>query len=150
MSKASKKVAILGVTKETLMLARACALQDNPVLGIHDQDPQRALKAALFLGVSAFPTTDDLKVRCPEIVISAGKVTDFDSDCFHLIVGDCPPPATSKACSVNFDLSESEKIPDEILSEIPIVQAKLEGSDEAKLWAREFLAGLSNNIQLKT
>lgn len=145
--KAGPRVAISGINRESLLLARACALNDNPVVGIHDGDSAQALRASLFLGVSAFPTRESLSDLEPDVIVCRAVTDRLESGPFHLVVGaDEVPSEMTNVCWLDLDLDDDREIPDEILSEVPPVRATLRGSQAARAFATEFLTDLSNSI----
>jgi hypothetical protein len=145
-SPASLKVSLFGVSRNALLLGRACALKDNPILGVYDPDPQRALQAALFLGVSARRTQDALFSDGPNVVLCSQTLSDAPSDVLLIRLGETEEgPMPPNLCWVNAGPSEGD-IPEQISNELPVLELSLSGSAGAVAQAKEFLQSLSANI----
>jgi hypothetical protein len=141
------KVSLFGVSRNALLLSRACALKDNPILGVYDPDPQNALRAALFLGVSARRTSQALFGDQPDVVLCSLPVPDAGSDALIIRLGPKGnEPAHPNVCWADAGLAEDDSIPDQISNELPRLELTLEGTDDAIERAKSFFQALSSNI----
>ena len=140
------KVSLFGVSRNAVLLGRACALSDKPVLGIYDPDPQNALRAALFLGVSARHTSEALFADEPDVVLCSRPIPEVESQALLIRLGpkgnESPHP---NLCWAD-DGSADDSIPDQISNELPRLELTLEGTDDAIERAKSFFQGLSSNI----
>ena len=130
-----------------LILGRACSLSDNPVVGIYDGDPAQALKASLFLGVSAFTEREQALATDPDLVLCAQHP---EEDALKLLAHttvlnlfeetqDLP----ENTCRLESSLVLGSDIPDTITSAIPELTFTLHGSQAAREKCRSFLQGLN-------
>ena len=144
------KVSLFGVSRNALLLGRACALRDNPILGIYDPDPQRALQGALFLGVSARHTSQALFADGPDVVLCSLPPSQVSSGALLIRLGAQPDsPLGPNVCWADAGPTE-DSIPQEISNELPTLRLSLQGSDEAVERARRFLHSLSANIECRS
>lgn len=144
------KVSLFGVSRNALILGRACALQDNPVLGIYDPDPQRSLQAALFLGVSAKATPEALWKDKPDVVLFSLPVTESNSQ-EPLIIRLGAEEAVSEQpnlCWADSGTTDLE-IPVEIPNELPRLEYALSGSEAARRRASKFFRELPLDISVR-
>lgn len=144
------KVSLFGVSRNALILGRACALQDNPVLGIYDPDPQQALRAALFLGVSARATPEALLKDGPDVILYSLPLTGSGTD-ETLLIRLGPKEDSSGApnvCWADAGTDDNE-IPTQIPNELPKLEFLLSGTDEARQRASDFFSGLPLEISLR-
>jgi len=143
------QVSIHGVSRIALFLGRACALKDRPILGVYDSDAQKALRAALYLGVSARATTESFLKDGPTIIISSlPDISPLPSDALLIqlveVAGD---PAGPNLCWAVCDRSDDE-IPEQISSESPLLKFTLGGDPEAVRLTTEFFRQLPADIQV--
>lgn len=137
------RVALWGVAHGTLLFGRACTLAEIPLVGVYDEDPQKALRAALFLGVSAVNSEAELWESNPTLVVAG---TGFPENLpgsvellLHLESGETREP---RACRLTVSDLDSD-LPTEISSRLPSLEVKTAGAAEARRRAREFLQALS-------
>lgn len=138
------KVSVHGVGHDALHLARACALNDNPICGIYDPDPEKALRAALFLGVSAHPTLEQLLSDQPDVILCTNAISAqaFQGLCIDLFASDC---SGNHCCALSATHADTE-IPSSITSEPPGLVFRLSGEAEAVEATRRFLGSLSEHF----
>lgn len=157
MSKHSR-IAIFGVTPMSLLLGRACCLADNPPVGIYDDNESTALGAALFLGVSARKEpsqlnspSDPLEIAIVGSPTSASALRDLDPKDKLLAISVVPLGETidglSSCYAAPINTSDAELSSKSISAHIPELIFRLEGEQQARLRAYEFLSGLSPNIK---
>ena len=140
------KVSLFGVSRNALLFGRACALKDNPILGVYDPDPKRALQAALFLGVSARHTSKAIFADDPDVVICSLPNPRVSSAALLICLGAKPDsPLGPNICWADAGPTD-DSIPDQISNELPTLRISLQGSDEAVDRAKTFLHSLSTNI----
>ena len=143
------QVSLYGVSRIALFLGRACALKDRPILGLYDSDAQKALRAALYLGVSARGTLESFLKDGPSVIISSlPDISSLPSEALLIqlveVAGDYAGP---NLCWAVCDRSEDE-IPEQISSESPPLQFKLDGAPEAVRLTSEFFHQLPADIQV--
>lgn len=136
------KVSLYGVTRNTLSIGRACALNDRPVLGVYDPDPQRALRAALFLGVSARSSLETFQADAPEVIVSSlAGAEDLFKEQLLIQLGEGPQNTDlSNLCRAICE--DSEEFPEAITNELAPLEVSLQGSEQAVALGREFFQGL--------
>ncbi len=142
----SRTVALLGVTPISLILGRALSLQDNPALGVHDPDAQEGLKASLFLGISAWSTSDQLLEKSPDLILSSLNLgADFSPGTLVLQLG-AGTSERPRTCHLQVDQPER---PAEISSALPALEFQIEGPDPAVAEAEAWLSSLSPNFTVR-
>ncbi len=136
----------------TLLLGRACSLNDDPVVGLHDPDPQRALRGALFLGVSALESPEKLLAQSPRVLICSGPLADSETSNSELAltINLCEQsgPDRPRTCWATHHSELPPDIPTEIASEVPELRFKLSGSEASIALAARFLKGLSPSFSI--
>ena len=143
-------VGIIGVTPLTLVLGRACCLNDRPPVGLYDPDEQNALRGALFLGVSARQKPSQLDP--PEAPLQVALVGSREGlwalgqlrprkDLLVLTLG----PWEAEGFFTCFAELENEgELPiDAIAASLPSLTFKLHGPPEQTKKARDYLRTLS-------
>jgi hypothetical protein len=120
-------------------------------LGVYDSDAQKALRAALYLGVSARATPESFLKDGPSVIISSlPDISSLPSEALLIqlveVAGDYAGP---NLCWAVCDRSEDE-IPEQISSESPPLQFKLDGAPEAVRLTSEFFHQLPADIQVNT
>ena len=145
------RVSLFGVSRIALFLGRTCALKDRPILGVYDPDAEKALRAALYLGVSARASTESFFKDDPSIIISSlPDISPIPPGA--VIVQLCESAGDleqTNLCWAVCDRSEDE-IPEQISSESPPLQFTLHGGPEAVRLATEFFHQLPGDIQVST
>lgn len=144
-----KRVLLYGINQLALILGRACTLDDNPVVGVYDTDSCRALKAALFLGVSAL-SAENLQQCNPQVVICSQPISHEHLSLFSdpLVLNLYESDHTDQQCWVNSEPSFGEEIPNTITSAVPDLNLSLSGSAEQKQAAISFLERLQAPIEI--
>lgn len=140
------KVALFGVSHQALHIGRACALKDNPVVGVYDPNLEVALKGALFLGTSAQPDFESLISLTPDILLcSAAPPENADSS---LVLHLYEPVGTldGNNCRLVSIPPLELGLPTEITSELPPITLTLDGEAETTNRAKSFLQSLSSNL----
>lgn len=146
------KIAIHGVSHVALHLGRACALRGLSVLGLFDKDPVRALRAALFLGISAQSELSSLIEMKPDIVLcSASQSENLDvipGDILWInLVPNKEMTATPLTCWAISELNSQTGMPEQITSEVPEFQFAFSGEAHAVSKATSFLRHLTISPQ---
>lgn len=136
------RVALWGVTHASLLFGRACALAEIPVVGAFDEDPERALRAALFLGISAAHTETELWESKPSLVVAGSGFPSTPPDSVVLLLGlDKQPVQGPRQCRATVSGLET-CLPTEISSRLPALRLAPVGAEEAQQRAKEFLETL--------
>lgn len=148
------KIALYGVSRIALYLGRACALRDNPLVGIYHPNPQEGLKAGLFLGVSALHSAEQLARQNPDVVICSERMepdtsAQFANSLVLFINLERDDTESLNECRVDFESSEKDETPLKIISELPALTYRLDGSPWSEKKALEFFKGLSTQLHFK-
>lgn len=149
-------IGIFGVTPLTLILGRACCLNDRPPVGLYDPDEQNALRGALFLGVAARQKPSQLDP--PEAPLQVALVGSREGlsdlgqlrprkDLLVLTLGPWEAEGFS-TCFAERPESEGELPIDTIAASVPSLAFKLHGPPEQTKRARDFLRTLSPDFNL--
>lgn len=142
------KVLLHGVSRNSLIIGRACTLNDNPVVGVYDPDPERALRAALFLGVPAQPTTERLFANPAEIVVcTTPSEHQFDGLVMNLFAP--AGEAASGVCYLESREPDSPEFPLEISNVLPPLSFQLSGDPEAVKQGVELLRAFSDRFEAR-
>lgn len=136
-----------------LVLGRACSLSDNPVVGIYHHDPAEALKASLFLGVSALTEKEQALATKPDLVLCAHSSDESTcqllSDSTVLNLFEKPESLPGNTCWLESDLDLGTDIPDTITSALPQLSLTVHGEQEAREKCRVFLESLNAPFRVK-
>lgn len=145
----ANRVALIGVAHSTLLVGRALALAEIPVVGIYDPDPAKALQAALFLGISGQTDIHALLLAEPTILICTqappAQVPDSVELCLDL--AHVLPTLSARDCRVEFAEPLPEQLPTAITSALPRLTLTLLGAPVAQSKAKQFLTGLSSDFE---
>lgn len=141
-----RTVALLGVTPITLILGRALALRDNPALGIYDPDPQEGLKASLFLGISAFTTTQQLLQSHPDLLVSSLDLESDFSPGTPVLQFDGLSSARPDTCWIEVEQPDR---PTEISNALPPLEFKATGPDPTVAEVEAWLRSLSTLFEVR-
>lgn len=143
------RVSLFGVSRIALFLGRACALQDSPILGVYDQDSQKALRAALYLGVSARVSTESFLKDGPSVIISSlPDLSPLPPEALLIQLSEAAgQPTQPNLCWAVCDRTDDE-IPEQISSEAPPLRFTLHGHPQAVRLSSEFFQRLPGDIQV--
>jgi hypothetical protein len=149
------KIALHGVDHLALIIGRACSLKDNPVLGIYDPDPQKALRGALFLGVSALASANQLLAQNPDILVCCTPLADNSPvpEGLGLVINLYSQIADSgdrHRCWARQLTQLSDGIPDQITSELPALLFELTGHDESCHATADYLEELGFSVTVNS
>ena len=123
--KSEARVALIGVSQKSMLLGRACCLSEIPVVGVYDTDPQLALRASLFLGISAHATLEQLWETQPSVLLCSGTLPTELLSTGHQIIaltGDRPD-----VCTLHFAQDLEDELPSQITSALPTLSLTLSG-----------------------
>ncbi len=141
------KILLYGLNEMALVLGRACSLSDNPVVGIYHPDPSLALKASLFLGVSALTEKEQALATKPDLVICAQPPEEVTckllSGATVLNLYGRPDNLPENTCRLESDPALGATIPDTITSAIPNLCLKIHGAPAVREKWRVFLQSLN-------
>ncbi len=151
--------ALFGATSTTLTLGRACCLADHPPLGLYDPDPQTALSGALFLGLSARQSPEQLDPpETPLRVALVGSAAGLEATkrltpqreqpllviSFFAAEGE---PQEENRCQA---LVEDDSLLEEaaITATVPPLTFRLSGPEAARREAESFLLSVSPSFRI--
>lgn len=150
--------ALFGVTPSSLILGRACCLDDRPPVGLYDPDGQNALEGALFLGISARKDPDQLNppdaplrviiVGHPEALQGVQQLTPRGSTVLVLTLFTGPLTMGPEVLHCQaVPVTESEGTSLAITAALPTITFKLAGSAAGRREGAAFLRSLSPGFQ---
>lgn len=146
------RVALFGLSHVALMIGRACSLKDRPPVGIYDPDSAQALKASLFLGVSALSSPELVTAQKPDLLVCSIPWEGELNGCLLLNLHnreEKSPEGNDRVCWATPSIPH-QGIPETITSVLPPILFQLEGETEPVARVQEFLTGLSPKFSAKT
>lgn len=153
------RTALFGVSPLSLLLGRACCLRDRQPVGLYDPDPEKALRGALFLGISARREPDQLNpfenplevaiVAHAAAVQGLARLTPHRGLLAISLGPEVPARSGLRVCRA-LTPDHGEIAEDVISASIPDLLFRLEGSPETQKEAREFLQDLSSHFRFES
>lgn len=141
-------VALFGTSPLSLILGRSCALREISVLSVYEPDPQAALRASLYLGVSARSTPEHILTSGAEVVLAVTvPPAELMEKCTRVLLLSKPDPnalPNELTWIESVDGLALDQEPTTIASRPPELTFHLGGSRKKEL--TEFLNQLSDSF----